>query len=76
MEGAVPETWYAASPQRIEFQLRLINDWVPDHPVTHGVKALIPEWVCWLGERAGLPEDLRERAVTAATSGLSSDHAG
>lgn len=76
MNGAIPETWYAASPQRIDFQLRLINDWNPDHPVTHGVKALMPEWVCWLGERAGLPEDLRERAVTAATSGPSSDPAG
>lgn len=65
VEGAIPETWYAVSPLRVEFQLGLIGDWIPDDPVTLGVKALMPEWVSWLGERAGLPAALRERVVAA-----------
>lgn len=68
MEGTLPETWYAASPRRVEFQLDLIGDWVPDDPVTIAVRALLPEWVRWLGERAGLPEPLRQRALTAASA--------
>lgn len=59
MEGALPETWYAVSPRRVEFQLGLIGDWIPEHPVTTAVTALMPEWVHWLGERTGLPEHLR-----------------
>lgn len=76
MEGALPETWYAASPGRVEFQLKLIDDWLPDHPVTIAVKALMPAWVHWLGERAGLPEHLRERTSTVAASGTHPGRAG
>ncbi len=67
MEGALPETWYAVSPRRVEFQATLIGDWLPDHPITIAVKALMPEWVHWLGERADLPEHLRERTITVAS---------
>ncbi|MDQ2707045.1 MAG: hypothetical protein M3Z25_05175 [Actinomycetota bacterium] len=55
----------AASPRRVEFQLELIGDWTPDDPVTVAVKALMPDWVRWLGERAGLPEHLRVSAIEA-----------
>lgn len=65
MAGALPETWFAVSPRRVEFQRSLIDDWMPD-PVTTAVQTLMPAWVCWLGERAGLPDHLRERVDTAA----------
>jgi hypothetical protein len=66
-EGALPDTWHAASPHRVEFQLHLINDWQPDHPITIAVKSLLPEWIRWHGEQAGLPTHLIDRAVTVAT---------
>ncbi len=78
MEGALPDTWHAASPHRAEFQLTLINDWVPDDPITVAAKALLPEWVRWHGEQAGLPEHLVDRAVAVAAGGAraASDCAG
>ena len=66
LEGALPGTWHAASPHRAAFQLSLISDWKPDDPVTVAAKALLPEWVRWNGEQAGLPEHLMERATAAA----------
>jgi len=66
MEGRLPETWYAVSPERVRFQRGLLSDWVPDDPITLGATSLLPDWVMWLGERAGLPEHLRAR-VAAAT---------
>jgi hypothetical protein len=65
MEGALPETWFSASPARIRFQRELIADWIPD-PVTLGVVALLPDWVRWLGERAGLPSDRMQPLLDAA----------
>jgi len=78
MEGALPDTWHAASPHRVAFQLALINDWIPDHPITVAVKALLPEWVRWHGEQAGLPEHLVDRGVAVAAGGVraASDCAG
>ncbi|MGH3788900.1 MAG: hypothetical protein ACRDRG_20650 [Pseudonocardiaceae bacterium] len=67
MEGALPETWHAVSPHRVEFQLALINDWIPDDPITVATKALLPEWVRWHGEQAGLPTHLVDRGVAVAT---------
>jgi hypothetical protein len=65
MEGAIPETWFGASPRRVEYQLALIGDWIDD-PVTDAVRKMLPEWVRWLSERAGAPEHLAERALSAA----------
>ncbi len=78
MEGTLPDTWHAASPHRVEFQLALINDWVPDDPITIAVKALLPEWVRWHGEQAGLSEHLVDRGVAVAAGGAraASDCAG
>jgi hypothetical protein len=78
MEGALPDTWHAVSPHRVEFQLTLINDWIPDDPVTVAAKALLPEWVRWHGEQAGLSEHLVDRGVAVAAGGVraASDCAG
>ncbi|MFC4854592.1 hypothetical protein [Actinophytocola glycyrrhizae] len=59
MEGALPETWYSVSPRRVETQIALLSDWLPDEPVTIAAKSLLPDWVAWLGERARLPDHLR-----------------
>ncbi|MDQ2881913.1 MAG: hypothetical protein M3Y48_11985 [Actinomycetota bacterium] len=66
MEGTLPDTWHSASPHRVQFQLTLINDWIPDDPITIAAKALLPEWVRWHGEQAGLTEHLVNRAVAVA----------
>ena len=58
MEGTLPETWFSVSPRRVEFQLGLISDWIAD-AVTTQVLDLLPAWVRWLSEGAGLPEHLR-----------------
>ncbi|MGH3815192.1 MAG: hypothetical protein ACRDUV_22560, partial [Pseudonocardiaceae bacterium] len=78
MEGTLPDTWHAASPHRVAFQLALINDWIPDDPITVAAKALLPEWVQWHGEQAGLSEHLVDRAVAVAAGGAraASDCAG
>jgi len=70
MEGTLPDTWHAVSPHRVEFQLSLINDWIPDDPITVAAKALLPEWVRWHGEQAGLPEHLVDRGVAVAAGGV------
>jgi hypothetical protein len=70
MEGTLPETWHAISPHRVDFQLVLISDWIPDHPITVAAKALLPEWVRWHGEQAGLAEHLIDRGVAVALGGV------
>jgi hypothetical protein len=67
MERTLPDTSHAPSPHRVEFHLALINDWKPDHPTTVAAKALLPEWVRWHGEQAGLPEHFIDRAIAVAT---------
>jgi hypothetical protein len=54
------------SPHRAAYQLSLISDWIPGEPGTTAAKALLPEWVRWNGEQAGLPEHLIDRAAAAA----------
>ncbi|MCK2240633.1 MULTISPECIES: hypothetical protein [unclassified Crossiella] len=70
LEGTLPETAYRVSPRRINFQLRLIGDWA-DADFSHSVRALLPEWVRWLGEHTNLPDHLVQRvlAVTADVTG-------
>jgi hypothetical protein len=69
LEGTLPGTQHAASPHRARYLLTLIDDWIPEDPVTVGAKALLPEWVRWNGEQADLPEDLINRAVAVAAGG-------
>jgi hypothetical protein len=40
-----------------------------DDPITVAAKALLPEWVRWHGEQAGLSEHLLDRGVTVAAGG-------
>jgi len=78
MEGTLPDTWHAVSPHRVDFQLALINDWIPDHPITVAAKELLPEWVRWHGEQSGVSEHLVDRGVAVAAGGVraASDCAG
>jgi hypothetical protein len=48
-------------------QERERNDWIPDDPITIATKALLPEWVRWHGEQAGLPTHLLDRGIAVAT---------
>ena len=69
LEGALPGTEHAASPHRARYLLTLIADWIAEDPVTVAAKALLPEWVRWNAEQAGLPEPFRSRAVAVAAGG-------
>ncbi|RSM66203.1 hypothetical protein DMH03_03490 [Amycolatopsis sp. WAC 01376] len=66
MEGVVPATWFAVSPDRLGHIRALIGDWADD-PVRRAAQALLPTWARWLGERAGLPSTLVEAMVADAT---------
>ena len=59
--------WARTSPHRSEYFRELIDDW-SDDPVTDAVRALLPAWVRWNGEQAGVPASLLERAVGAASA--------
>jgi hypothetical protein len=76
LEGALPGTEHAASPHRARYLRALVDDWIPDHPVTVTAKEMLPEWVRWNGEQAGLPEHFLNRAVAAAAGvpGPATDH--
>ncbi len=65
LEGMLPGTEHAVSPHRSQFYRELIGDW-RDDPVTDAALALLPEWVRWNGEQAGVAAHLIERAVSAA----------
>lgn len=68
LEGMLPGIEHAVSPHRSEFFRELISDW-QDDPVTDAALALLPEWVRWNGEQAGVPAPLIDRAVSAASAG-------
>jgi hypothetical protein len=68
LEGMLPGTEHSVSPHRSEYFRELIGDWLDD-PVTDAVQALLPEWVRWNGEQAGVPAPLIECAVSAASDG-------
>jgi hypothetical protein len=67
LEGMLPGTEHAVSPHRSQFYRELIGDW-RDDPVTDEALALLPAWVRWNGEQAGVPAHLIERAVSAAST--------
>jgi hypothetical protein len=66
LEGMLPGTEHSVSPHRSEYFRELIADW-RDDPVTDMVLMLLPEWVRWNGEQAGVPAHLIERAAAAAS---------
>jgi len=64
-EHPAEETVYACSPHRVEMLGRLVrDDYLPE--AGGGVLALLPDWVQWCADRAGLPAALAARAVEAA----------
>jgi len=67
LEGMLPGTEHSVSPHRSEYFRELIDDW-SDDPVTDAVRALLPAWVRWNGEQAGVPASLLERAAGAASA--------
>jgi hypothetical protein len=67
LDGCLPGTEHAVSPHRVRFQLELMtDDWIDDDPITVAAKPLLPEWVRWRGEQAGLPGNLIQRVVDVA----------
>jgi hypothetical protein len=67
LEGMLSGTEHAVSPHRSQFYRELIGDWMDD-PVTDAALTLLPEWVRWNGEQAGVPAHLIDRAVSAASA--------
>ena len=67
LQGMQRGTEYAVSPHRSEIFLEYIRDW-GDDAVTDEALALIPEWVRWIGEQAGIPVPLTDQAVHAAAA--------
>jgi hypothetical protein len=68
LEGMLPGTEHSVSPSRSKSFRGLISDWLDD-PVTDAALALLPEWVRWNGEQAGISAPLIEHAVSAASPG-------
>ena len=67
LEGMLPGTEHAVSPHRTKYFRELISDW-QDDPVTDAALALLPEWVHWNGEQAGVLALLVDRAVSPASA--------
>ena len=67
LEGALPGAERVVAPARITHIRALMNDWIPDDPVTIEAKALLPGWVRWNGEQDHLPAHLLDHAVDAAS---------
>ena len=46
----------AVSPHRVRALLAYMDDdWLPEQPATVAAYELLPEWVRWNGEQAGVP---------------------
>jgi hypothetical protein len=65
LEGTLPETYHSVSPRRLKTVHALVGDW-GDDPSAEAVLALLPEWVRWHGEQAGIASDLLKDAVRTA----------
>ena len=77
LEGALPGTERVVAPARVRFIQTLMNDWIPDHPVTIGAKTLLPDWIRWNGEQDNLPTQLLDPAIaTASTTTIPADPDG
>ena len=65
--GALPGYENAVSPHRVRALLAYMDDdWLPEEPATVAAYELLPEWVRWNGEHAGIPGPLIERSVAVA----------
>ncbi len=68
LEGIIPGTERVVAPARITHIRALVNDWIPDDPVTIAATTLLPDWVLWNGEQDHLPAHLLDTAVATATA--------
>jgi hypothetical protein len=68
LEGVLPGTERVVAPARIRFIRTLIDDWIPDDPVTIATKTLLPDWIRWNGEQDNLPAQLIDPAIATATA--------
>lgn len=64
-DGILPQTTYCVSPERLAYQLAIIDDSY-ERETAAELRALLCRWSRWLGERDGLPEDLLDRVDRAA----------
>lgn len=65
--GTLPGYENAVSPHRVRAQLAYMDDgWLPEEPATVAAYELLPEWVRWNGEQAGVPGPLIERSAAVA----------
>jgi hypothetical protein len=76
-EHPAEESVYACSPHRIEMLGRLVrDDFLPAEG--NAVLRMLPDWVQWCADRAGLPGELAARALQAAraeaASPVAEDH--
>jgi hypothetical protein len=61
----LPGTEYAVSPRRTAAFRDQITSWWDDEDAA-GALSLLPQWIRWNGEQAGLPPDLISDAVAIA----------
>lgn len=67
LQGTLPGYGNAVSPHRVKYLLAYMDDdWLPDEPATKAAYGLLPDWVRWNGEQAGIPGHLIERSVAVA----------
>jgi hypothetical protein len=67
--GTLPGYENAVSPHRVRALLAYMDDdWLPEEPATAAAYELLPEWVRWNGEQAGVPRPLIERSAAVAES--------
>lgn len=63
----LPGYEHAVSPHRVrELLTYMDDDWLRGKPATAAAYELLPEWVRWNGEEAGIPVHLIERSVAVA----------
>jgi hypothetical protein len=65
LQGCMPGTEHAVSPDRTLEFVMAIGDLVHDEDERDELLDLVPEWVQWIGELGGIPE-LIDLAVSAA----------
>lgn len=74
LAGVLPDTADSVSPHRINHNLRLIEDWDSSHPVTIGVKRLLPHWVNFLSWRSGIPQATADTALATLAEASAGGH--
>jgi hypothetical protein len=69
LTGTLPGYENAVSPHRVRALLAYMDDdWLPEEPATAAAYELLPEWVRWNGEQAGVRQPLIERSAAVAES--------